>query len=164
MKEDQIKVNLSEYMNLIEKEKSMNKNETKTIKRSTKIICILICSFFILWCLISAIKSYYFRYELKQMKNLNLPDGVVTVHRAKFVISDVYYEKILGEKVIKSSLPYEETIEYIQEHNSSEQLDNLSFIPYGCPWDDYIYNSETDRAFSEEEQKYYVKIQYLKEL
>lgn len=129
-----------------------------------KKLLFIICPIVIIIGVILGTYTYLFREPSCIVKGINLPPQSETVHSLRFTVSDVYYVKILGEKVIKSSLTYEDTIRYIEENNSEEQLENICFIPYGGMSDDYIYDSEEDSSFTKEEQDYYIKIKYVEEL
>lgn len=129
-----------------------------------KNLLFVICPIVIIIGVIFGTYTYLFREPSCIVKEINLPPQSETVRSLRFTVSDVYYVKILGEKVIKSSLPYEDTIRYIEENNSEKQLENICFVPYGGMSDDYIYDSEEDKSFTKEEQDYYIKIKYVEEL
>ena len=59
---------------------------------------------------------------LWRIESLELPKGWKTVYQTKIWISDVYWFHIKGEKVIKCDIGYEAAKEYIEEHNSAEEL------------------------------------------
>ena len=129
-----------------------------------KNLLFVICPIVIIIGVIFGTYTYLFREPSCIVKEINLPPQSETVRSLRFTVSDVYYVKILGEKVIKCSLPYEDTIRYIEENNSEKQLENICFVPYGGMSDDYIYDSEEDKSFTKEEQDYYIKIKYVEEL
>ena len=62
---------------------------------------------------------------IKKIEQLNIPDGCETMCETKVRISDVYWEHVKGEKVIKCSLGYEATKEYIETHNSEKVLEYI---------------------------------------
>ncbi len=133
------------------------------MKRS-KIVAIISVAVVLVGMVASVYLYIYFSEPVQTIKGLSLPDGCETVHPIRVCYSDVYYDKILGEKVILSSMTYDETVRYIEKNNSEEQLENISFVRYGGMSDDYIYDSEDDIFVAPEQYDYYVKIEYVKEL
>lgn len=102
---------------------------------------------------------------LSQINNLNLPEGCEEVHPAKVRWSDVNWEHIEGEKIIKCDLGYEAAKEYIESHNTKEQLAHISIYEYGGMSSDPIYDAEYDRQYEKqpkEERAKYVKISYFR--
>ena len=102
---------------------------------------------------------------LSQINNLNLPEGCEEVHPAKVRWSDVNWEHIEGEKIIKCDLGYEAAKEYIQSHNTKEQLEHIRISQYGGMSSDPIYDAEHDRQYMKqprEERAKYVKITYFR--
>lgn len=102
---------------------------------------------------------------LSQINNLNLPEGCEEVHPAKVRWSDVNWEHIEGEKIIKCDLGYEAAKEYIESHNTKEQLAHISIYEYGGMSSDPIYDAEYDRQYEKqpkEERDKYVKISYFR--
>lgn len=104
---------------------------------------------------------------LSQINNLNLPEGCQEVYPAKVRWSDVYWEHMEGEKIIKCDLGYEAAKEYIQSHNTKEQLEHIRIYEYGGVFSDPIYDAEYDRQYEKqprEERAKYVKISYFRRL
>lgn len=104
---------------------------------------------------------------LSQIDNLNLPEGCEEVHPAKVRWSDANWEHIEGEKIIKCDLGYEETKQYIESHNTKEQLEYIRISDYAGMTSNPIYDAEFDRKYkkqSKEEKAKYVKISYFRRL
>lgn len=104
---------------------------------------------------------------LSQIDNLNLPEGCEEVHPAKVRWSDANWEHIEGEKIIKCDLGYEAAKQYIESHNTKEQLEYIRIHEYGGMVSDPIYDAEFDRQYekqSREEKDKYVKISYFRRL
>lgn len=104
---------------------------------------------------------------ISQIDDINLPERCEVIHPARVRWSDVNWEHIEGEKIVKCELGYEETKEYIESHNSKEQLEHIRIYEYGGMFSDPIYNAERDREYEKqpkEEKGKYVKISYFKRL
>lgn len=102
---------------------------------------------------------------IKKIEQLNIPDGCETVYETKVRISDVYWEHVKGEKVIKCSLGYEATKEYIETQNSEEALEYIDIYAYEGPSDIAIYNAEFDEEFwKQPDRENYVVISYLRKM
>lgn len=104
---------------------------------------------------------------ISQIDDINLPERCEVIHPARVRWSDVNWEHIEGEKIVKCELGYEETKEYIESHNSKEQLEHIRIYVYGGMFSDPIYNAERDREYEKqpkEEKGKYVKISYFKRL
>lgn len=102
---------------------------------------------------------------LSQINNLNLPEGCEEVHPAKVRWSDVNWEHIEGEKIIKCEMGYEAAKEYIESHNTKEQLAHIRINQYGGMSSNPIYNAEFDRQYKKqprEEKSKYVEISYFR--
>ena len=94
---------------------------------------------------------------------LELPKGWKTVYQTKIWISDVYWLHIKGEKVIKCDIGYEAAKEYIEEHNSAEELKDIRIDPYGGMSDTAIYDSQFDETFWQQpDRDDYIIISYFK--
>lgn len=100
---------------------------------------------------------------LWRIESLELPKGWETVYQTKIWISDVYWFHIKGEKVIKCDIGYEAAKEYIEEHNSVEELKDIRIDPYGGMSDTAIYDSQFDETFWQQpDRDDYITISYLK--
>ena len=100
---------------------------------------------------------------LWRIESLELPKGCKTVYQSKVQISDVYWLHIKGEKVIKCDIGYEAAKEYIEEHNSAEELKDIRIDPYGGMSDTAIYDSQFDETFWQQpDRDDYIIISYFK--
>lgn len=96
-----------------------------------------------------------------QINSLNLPEGCVTVHPARVELSDVCWWHIQGEKVLVCEQGYESAREYIESHNSSLKLWNISVLGWGAMSDMFLLESEYDTEYNENwDSDDYVKITY----
>jgi hypothetical protein len=103
----------------------------------------------------------------RQINNIKLPDSCTIYKDTKVKFSDVNWEHISGEKVIICDGGCEYVKQYVEEHNSENQLKNIDICEYSGMSSDWIYNSDYDDTYlslSDEEKQKYVKIYYFKEV
>lgn len=110
---------------------------------------------------ISGIYLHFYEPAKQSLNGLNVPVGSLILRPAKVKFSDVYWWKVLGEKIIESPLSYEETLEYIEEHNTKEQLEYIRIFPVNAMLDDFVYWE--DNIYTETGESA-VRIFYWKEL
>lgn len=102
-----------------------------------------------------------------QLESIKLPENCEVLYKSRVEFSDVYEDKILGEKVIKCDLGFEEVKKYIEENNLDSSLKYITVGEYFGMSDDAIYFSDFDENFdpikmTSEECDKYIKIRYCK--
>lgn len=103
------------------------------------------------------------------INGIKLPENCEVIYDTKVEFSDVYEDKILGEKVVRCDEGYEYVKKYVEENNSTSQLEYINIVEYFGMWDDVVYDFEFDNNFklrnmSEDERNQYIKIRYRKEI
>lgn len=98
-----------------------------------------------------------------KVNTLELPNDCVTVYKAKAEFSDVNFNHLRVEKVIKaeSGFPLAET--FISKANPEEKLKNIEVTEYSAESDMSIYNSAYDEEWQklpQEEKDKYITISY----
>lgn len=103
------------------------------------------------------------------INGIKLPENCEVIYDTKVEFSDVYEDKILGEKVVRCDEGYEYVKNYVEENNSLSQLEYVNIVEYFGMIDDAVYYPDIDTNFksksmSEDERDQYIKIRYRKEI
>ena len=103
------------------------------------------------------------------INGIKLPENCEVIYDTKVEFSDVYEDKILGEKVVRCDEGYEYVKNYVEENNSLSQLEYVNIVEYFGMTDDAVYYPDIDTNFksksmSEDERDQYIKIRYRKEI
>ncbi|MCD7778278.1 MAG: hypothetical protein LUH47_07230 [Clostridiales bacterium] len=103
-----------------------------------------------------------------KINSLNLPSGCETVSKTEIIYSDAYsLNHIEGEKIVKYDGGYEKAVEYIEENNSKEKLENIAVSQYVPELSEGLsaFGKEfIEMDLPEDKTKKYVRIAYYKPL